>query len=486
MNYRGLLLLSLLGLLSIPAPSLGQGLRGRARTYVSYLDLQQVALDSVPAAEVPGEGIERFLADGTRVTCADDFCRYFRAGTSVAVAPLIQDLELSFWPGMTGLRGYTHVRARAPLGDEKLWPRSDQEVELLTAYLEYGRSFYRIQAGRLWETTALGFYNYDGGSVQLRLPTRLDVSVYGGLSLLRGLNQRHTSDLLSTVEPLGPQDDAYLIGIRGRWNPYPNLATSITYQREESKDSGLLYSERVAGSARLLIDRATLDVEFKYDVAAEATNLFRVAVSAPLVAGLRATGEIRKYNPFFDLWTIWGAFSPVGFREAKARLDWVGPTGSLGAHAYGSYREYEDADVSLAATYALQDESWRLGGGAWYAVRDDLILDGNYRYDVGYGASRSGGDLSLRRSFGGSTYLALQGTAFETFSEFQVGSGLVYGGGLQGAVPLRQAKLQAGAMFYKHVQNDRPSALDLNQARFHLNLEIPIGRDPGQSEGGTR
>ena len=39
-------------------------------------------------------------------------------------------------------------------------------------------------------------------------------------------------------------------------------------------------------------------------------------------------------------------------------------------------------------------------------------------------------------------------------------------------------------MFYKHTQKDRPSLLDLNQARLQLTLEIPIGRDPGTGRKG--
>lgn len=486
MTLRAPIFLICLGSLLLPASLLGQGVNGRARTYVSYVDIQQTVLDSLPEGDVNGDGVQRSLADGTRVTCTDDFCRFFRSGSTLGVAPLIQDLELNVWTGVTGLRGYTHLRGRAPLGDDKLWPRSDKEFEALAAYLEYNRSIVRVQAGRLWQTNALGFYNFDGGSAQIRLPHGLDVGVYGGVSILRGLNQRHTSSLLSSVEPLGPTEDAYLMGVQGRWRPYPNLATSFTYQREENRDSDLLYSERVAGSARLLMDGASLDVEVKYDLATEATNLFRLAFSVPLGAGLRGTGEVKKYNPFFELWTIWGAFSPVGFKEAKGRIDWMGMGGRAGAYAYASYREYEDTDVSPAAAVLLQDESWRVGGGGRYALRDDLTLDGEYRYDVGYGASRSGGDLSLRRSFGGSTFLAITGTAFETFSEFRVGSGRVFGGGVQGSTPIGPARVQGGAMLYRHLQDDRPSLVDFDQVRLHLNLEIPIGRDPGLGERGNQ
>jgi hypothetical protein len=486
MKYRVILSISLLGVLVIPGFSSGQGFKGRARTYLSYLDLQETVFDSVPDSAVPGEGTERTLPDGTRVTCSDGFCRYFRSGSTLGVAPLIQDLELNFWAGVTGLRGYAHVRGRAPLGDEKVWPRSDQEVEAMAAYVEYGRSFYQLKVGRIWQTTALGFHNFDGGAAQFRLPHQLEVNVYGGTSLLRGLNQRHTSDLLSSVEPLGPEDNAYLLGVRGNWRPLPNLAASFTYQREEGKGSDNLYSERIAGSARLLMDGATLDFEVKYDLASEATNLFRVAVSAPLGSGIRATGELRKYVPFFELWTIWGVFSPVGFREAKGRLDWMSPAGRVGAYAYGSYRDYEETDVSEPANLTFQDESWRVGGGARYALSDDMALNGEYRYDVGYGASRSGGDLALRRTFGPKTYLSLQGTAFESFSEFRIGSGQVVGGGLQGAMPIRDASLQAGLMYYKHLQYERPAVVDFNQTRFHLNFEIPIGKDPGLSGRGNQ
>jgi hypothetical protein len=78
------------------------------------------------------------------------------------------------------------------------------------------------------------------------------------------------------------------------------------------------------------------------------------------------------------------------------------------------------------------------------------------------------------------------GTAFETFSEFRVGYGRVYGGGIQGATPVGPARLQASAMYYRHNQQERPSLLDLNQARLHLILEIPIGRDPGLNGRGSQ
>ena len=50
-----------------------------------------------------------------------------------------------------------------------------------------------------------------------------------------------------------------------------------------------LYSERIAGSARILLGPATVDGELKYDLATKTTNLARVRLSAPL--GSRVSGE---------------------------------------------------------------------------------------------------------------------------------------------------------------------------------------------------
>lgn len=481
-----LLLLAGIAIFAAPESSLAQGFNGRARTYLSYTKARGLALDSVPVGSVPGQGNQRLLNDGTRVTCGDDQCRFYTSGPDLDIVPILQDLELNVWTGVTGLRAYAHVRAREPLGDADLWPRSNERFEALSAYIEYGRSFYRVQAGRMWQTSGLGFSNYDGGSVALRFPTRLDLQVFGGLSLVRGLNQSHRSDLISAVEPLEPREDAYLGGVHARWRPVPALAASFTYQREQMVHEEDLYSERVGGTARLLVSRVTVDMEFKYDLASGETNLARLALSTPLAAGFRGSAEVRKYLPFFELWTIWGAFSPVGYEEARGRLDWMSPSGRLSAHAYGSYREYGETDAEAPEDYEITDHGWRMGLGGRVALQPEMFLSGEYRYDEGYGASRNGGDVSLRRSFGRDRYVAITGTSFETFSEFRVGSGRVTGGGLQGATPVGPARLQAGAMFYKHQQQERPSLLDFNQTRLHLSLEIPIGKDPGLAGRGNQ
>jgi hypothetical protein len=479
MRIPNALVLALLVPLAVPVQASSQGINGRARTYVSYLNLRELVLDSVPESGVEGVGSQRVLADGTRVSCSEEYCQFFRSGEGFDVAPLLQDIELNGWSGITGLRGYAHIRLRKPLGDRVAWPRSDQAFEALAAYVDYSRGPVRLQAGRIWDTSPLGFFNYDGGAFSFRLPSRLEIRAFGGRSLLRGLNQPHRSDLITSVESLGPEENAYLLGGYARWRPHPALTTSFTYQRETMIQAEDLYSERVAGSARLLVEKLTVEMEVKYDLAQGQTNLARFSLSRPLSTGLRGTAEVKKYVPFFQLWTLWGAFSPVGFTEGRARLDWMRADGRLAAHAYGGYRKYAGTDAEAPPAYGIQDESWRLAVGGRYRVKDDLTASGELRYDEGYGSIRSGGDLAVRQQLDSERYLAIQGTAFETFSEFRVGSGRVMGIGLQGGMPLGPSKLQAGAMYYRHTAEDRPAILDLNQARINLSVEIPIGSDPG-------
>lgn len=489
MTYPRLLPLLLLALFLLPQPARSQGFNGRAKTYMSALNIRNLVLDSLPEDAVPGDGVQRTLPDGTNLTCGDEYCQYYRSSKrDRGIIPVIQDLEVNVWTGITGLRAYAHVRARETIGDwEVVWPRMEEPVEALSAWVEYRRSFYRVKLGRIWQTSSLGYYNYDGASASLRLPANLDVDLYGGLSLVRGLNQLHHTDLISAVEPLAPREDAYIGGVKARWRPWTGLSTSFTYQREQTIDSDNLYSERVAGSARLMVDRATVDMEVKYDLATEQVNLGKLKVAAPIGMGFRGSAEVRTYTPFFPLWTIWGAFSPVGYDEARARLDWMASTGEVSGYVSGGYRKYGDTSAEAPEAYGIEDKGWRLATGGRYDLQESLILSGEYRYDEGYGASRHGGDLSLRRQFRRDLYIVLMGTAFETFSELQVGSGRVFGAGVQGGAPLGPARVSGSAMFYKHQPRDQsPRMLDLNQARVSLSVEIPFGRDPGMAEGGYR
>ena len=164
----------------------------------------------------------------------------------------------------------------------------------------------------------------------------------------------------------------------------------------------------------------------------------------------------------------------------------MSPSGGVSAHFSGAKRSYAETEANAPSEYEIRDDAWRVAAGGSVRFGGGFTVAGEYRRDIGFGSSRSGGDLSIQRFFGRKTYLAIQGTAFETFSEFRVGSGRVVGGGVVAETPIGPATVRGNAMLYRHTQSDRPSILDLNQARMSFTLEVPIGGDPGVSGRGNQ
>ena len=114
--------------------------------------------------------------------------------------------------------------------------------------------------------------------------------------------------------------------------------------------------------------------------------------------------------PFFELWTIWGAFSPVGFQEVKARLDWMGSSGRISAHVYGSRRAYEE-DLRRRAP---SDTKSGMMPGEWRpAARSRSGKTSSWEANTGetWDSDPAGAEgISLSNgSIGRNTYLGVQG-----------------------------------------------------------------------------
>jgi len=156
-----------------------------------WMQLRPYVVDSVPASVVSGSGLQRQREDGTTVTCIDgDYCRWYEnSGTSRDITPFTQDLRLAGWTGVQGLSFHGQLRTR--FGSDDAWPRTEQEIDLLTGYLSYNRSSYQIKAGRMYRSSGLGFYNFDGASLVWKGPGWLWVDAYGGWSLARAWLYRY-------------------------------------------------------------------------------------------------------------------------------------------------------------------------------------------------------------------------------------------------------------------------------------------------------
>ena len=104
---------TLLLLLAPPAVR-AQTIRVGGTTTFRYVEVGSWIRDSVPAAQVPGDGLLRTAPDGTLVQCltGDPVCRFIRSADAVSTVPIVQDLTISAWGLGRGIRGYAQLRGR--------------------------------------------------------------------------------------------------------------------------------------------------------------------------------------------------------------------------------------------------------------------------------------------------------------------------------------------------------------------------------------
>ena len=199
-------------LILAPGEAGAQGYSADVSVNAGNFELRRTTRDSLPESLVAGEGERRELEDGTVVTCIpEEFCRWFPSGEVETVSLVTEDLRAAFWPGIEGLAAQVHVRAR--YGSDDFWPRSDQELEALYAFVSYEDEDYRVRAGRQQRTNGLGYYNFDGASFLWRGFDRVRIDLYGGWSLARNLNAPRTGSLLENADEFAPDDRGLIVGI---------------------------------------------------------------------------------------------------------------------------------------------------------------------------------------------------------------------------------------------------------------------------------
>lgn len=467
----------------------GQTVHVTGATSLRYIELRPFARDSVSEADVAGEGLLRQLPDGSVVRCiaGDGWCYQVRPGDRIATVPMIHDIGVSAWGFGPGLRLAAQLRGRTSMGDNAgLWPRGDDHLEVLALYGEMERGSMRGRLGRQWRVSGLGFYNFDGLSLAMRRGPSLLLEAYGGRSLSRGLNEPRTGGALESIEDLGGLDAGLLLGVQARYRPGARLQVAAAYQMDLRGDRRGAYAELFSSDALLRLGGASVEGSVEVDVAGRALNHARLLVRTPPRGRLQAFGEVRRYRPYFELWTIWGAFSPVGFDEARTGLTWAGAEGRLLARAEGSYRRYDAAETD--AVDAFREDGWGAGGSlAWLPDRR-WHVDVAYRVEGGFGAARAEGSLSVRREASSGAWVALHGTGFQRLYEFRLGEGTVFGGGAEASGPVGdRGRWYASAMVYRQ-RGGLAAAPDWNQRRASVRLEWMLGgeADATREAGASR
>jgi hypothetical protein len=467
-----------LGIAIAAAAAGAQGVRISGTTSMQFIELRTLVRDSAKVSALPGTGDWRTTSSGVPALCATDaiWCTFERSGPMVNAAPILQDLSLSGWGWMEGLSFRADVRGRTQLGSDGFtYPRANDHFNVLDAFAELERGAWRGRLGRQWTTGGLGVYNYDGANAVYRYEG-LTVEGWAGRALLAGLNEPYTTSLLNTVETITPQQDGYIAGARARYRPDPLTSASLLYQRVLLADHSGLYSERVAFDGAMRRYGAQWDMGLVYDFATNDWNEARLRVGTAGLGPVGASLEYRRSHPFFELWTIWGAFSPVGFDEGRATVDWRPKGSALGVSLRGAYRRHDDPQ----AGFELRTNGWRAGGDLMWTPSDEFAATGSYDVDIGSGASSEDFRLGARWTRPSGLSLGGELSATQNIYEFRVGTGRIYGALASASVPVNaDLRISADAGIYQHALTNGAAGPDWTQKRASVRLEWTLGRDPG-------
>lgn len=486
---RGVPLFVLALLVAGIAPLRAQSIRATGISTMQYVRIRPVAEDSVAIGYVTGDGLLRTAPGGELVRCSDGekWCRYLRSSGEVSIMPLVQDISLSAWGLGRGIRAFARLRLRGSLGgNEELWPRADDPFDALVAYLEWERGRLRFRGGRQYLTSGLGYYNYDGVSARYRPRPDLALEAFAGSSLVRGLNEPLTSDALAAVEPFAPDDRGLLFGGQFTYRPSARLSLAGLYQRELRSDRLALYSERAALDGTLRTGRLALAGSFEANLPGRVINDARLRadlrIRPDLGAGLRA----RWYEPYFELWTIWGAFSPVGFGEAGGSVWWRPAGRTFQFTVDAAHRRY--ADTNTSDIFGLYESSgWNVSATGSVRERQNWLVQASYHLDLGFGAARSEANVRVQRDLGEGNFLAVSGIGFERLYEFRVSEGTVFGLGIDGAWKLSPRNRLGGSFSaYRHRVPSGVPSMDWSQTRGSIFLEWTLGPEPGLTSPVTR
>ena len=442
--------------LALPAwETSAQSVRATGITTLQYVELRPLVEDSVSASQATGEGLLRYGPDGRLVRCADSagFCRFTRSGGVVSTVPAVQDISVSVWGLGQGIRGYAHVCGRRVVsGEVDLWPRANDEHDVLVAYGEIDRGLIRVRAGRQWKVSGLGYYNYDGGSALIR-KDGFSLEAYGGWSLARGLNEPRTSGALAAIESFATDDRAHLFSTQLSYRPRAGTTVTALYQREIRSDRAGLHSERAALDAVVRRGWATVEGSVEVDLAVRTVNeaLLRGWVTPWPALGVGVYG--RRYRPFFELWTIWGAFNPVGFDEYGTSVMWSAGRRST-VQMRAARRHYGETDASF--TFGpVRTNGWNVAISGSTLVGGHWQIQGGFRTDIGVGAAKDNGHLRVQRQFSERADVGINLQAFQRIYEFRVDQGTVIGVGADGSVRLGpHARVSGSLTRYSHTVGD--------------------------------
>ena len=453
-----------------------QGYQLRVDTRAQTAAYRGVRPDSVLATNVvtaPTGGLR--TTDGFFVRCptGSAFCFFFRPGAYRQGGPLVSSVDLTMWGmGLRGLSLRVNGRAGVDLGESDVWPGTDPAAQLLEAYAEYATRLVTTRAGRQLLANRLGIVGMDGGRATVRAGAGLEAEAYVGWGMARATALPVSSAALNPLDDFQPRKRQVVAGGAIGWSG-PRGDLRIDYQREV--ESRQLASERAAVSGEVRpLGGWSLAAGVEYDLAntwfGNADAALRYA--SPLITA--AVGA-RQYRPHFDLWTIWGAFSPVPYHAVNASV-WLRPLKRL--ELRGRWERYAfSATETETPLVNVDNDGWRFGAGASFSPNEVWTVDVGYREEYGPGASSHGFEGSVSAVPNPRLTLTAYGSTLDRPLEFRFEETGVDVFGLDAEWrPSARVRLALGGAHYAEDRR-RPDAsgFDWNQTRLNARVTLLFG-----------
>lgn len=378
-----------------PAGLAAQGYRLRLDLRSQVAAYRGVALDSLPVADtVAGVGGGPVTPDGIAAQCVtgEPYCTFFRPGPTQRSSPISSTADFTAWGlGVPGLSLHVLARGGADLGSAAVsWPSTAPALQLLEGYAELARPSYLVRLGRQTQAAPIGFTGFDGASATARdSRLGLDATGYLGWGLADATALPVTSAALNPLDDFQPVERQLVAGAALGFRSAP-LDLRWSYERQVDRRSRYFVSERTRGDAVLRpLPGVSLTASGMYDLAQSLWGNvdLRLAWRAPSgVVG--ASVGARRYQPDFDLWTIWGVFSPTAYRSIDGAVD-LAPGHRLSLHVTGQAYRYDPTGASAPLT-DVQSSGWRFSWDGSYALSRQWAVDAGYHSEFGPGASSRG------------------------------------------------------------------------------------------------
>jgi hypothetical protein len=302
----------------------------------------------------------------------------------------------------------------------------------------------------------------------------LEAEGYLGWGLARATALSVSSSALNPLDDFQPRRRQLVAGGALGWSG--RLANiRLDYQREVERESRQFASERAALSGELrLHSRWSITAGAEYDLANTwiGTADAMVRYTSPW---LTAVAGARQYRPHFDLWTIWGAFSPVPYHAVNASV-WVRPLPRV--ELRGRWEQYAFSPAEAETPLVdVDDDGWRFGAGASFSPNDIWTFDLGYREEYGPGASSHGFEGSVSAVPVPTLTLTAYGSTLDRPLEFRFEETGVDVVGLDAEWrPNERVRLALGGAHYAEDRR-RPDAggFDWNQTRLHARVTLLFG-----------